>query len=272
MNDTDYIAATRRTDPEDGYAEDGAIALRLGREAALLHYALGIVTEAGELADALKKALIYGKPLDRVNLIEEIGDLQWYEARMLDHLGSSFSEARARNIAKLRKRYPDGFTEEDAIVRDLDAEREILARREHGFERAFPKGGKVPVQSSDPSPVFRWCRCEEPQQSVSDGDEVSTCLACGGFGGLRQALGELSEDGEMVPEQKVSRVLRDLALAIDLGCDDTDLEPERLDDRIHGLIQEAVSGTCPLLPHILLRMLGGESADDVLAEFGLLDG
>lgn len=126
MNDAEYIAATRRTDPEDGYAEDGAIALRLGREAALLHYALGIVTEAGEIADALKKSLIYGKPLDRVNLIEEIGDLQWYQARMLDALGSSFEEARDRNIAKLRKRYPDGFTEEDALVRDLEAERAEL--------------------------------------------------------------------------------------------------------------------------------------------------
>lgn len=137
MDDQTYMFATRRTDPEDGYAEDGAIALRLGRTAALLHYALGIVTEAGELADALKKAVIYGRDLDRVNLIEEIGDLQWYEARLLDHLGSSFGEARGRNIAKLRARYPDGFSEEDALVRDLGTEREILARRQpDGFDRA----------------------------------------------------------------------------------------------------------------------------------------
>lgn len=129
MNDTDYITATRRTDAPQGggYATDGALAGRLGQHAALLHYALGIVTEAGEIADALKKALIYGKELDEVNLLEEVGDLQWYEARLLDTLGFTFAQARERNIAKLRLRYPDGFSERDATVRDLDAERALVA-------------------------------------------------------------------------------------------------------------------------------------------------
>jgi NTP pyrophosphatase (non-canonical NTP hydrolase) len=126
MNDHDYTIATRRTDPEEGYVKDGSIARRLSANPALMHYVLGIVTEAGELADAVKKAVIYGKDLDGTNIIEEIGDLQWYEARLLDLLDSSFADARRRNIAKLRLRFPDGFTEEAAVDRDTDAERVIL--------------------------------------------------------------------------------------------------------------------------------------------------
>lgn len=44
------------------------------------HAKLGIITEVGEIADAYKKHLIYGKPLDVTNIMEEIGDLAWYVA------------------------------------------------------------------------------------------------------------------------------------------------------------------------------------------------
>ncbi len=46
----------------------------------LTHHALGYATEAGEILDVFKKHHIYGKPLDRVNLVEEIGDACWYLA------------------------------------------------------------------------------------------------------------------------------------------------------------------------------------------------
>ena len=46
----------------------------------LLHAQLGLHTEGGELADALKRHLFYGKPLDPVNIAEEIGDVFWYLA------------------------------------------------------------------------------------------------------------------------------------------------------------------------------------------------
>lgn len=42
------------------------------------HAALGICTESAEIADAYKRFLVYGKPLDQVNLIEEVGDNLWY--------------------------------------------------------------------------------------------------------------------------------------------------------------------------------------------------
>lgn len=94
----------------------------------LLHALMGICTESGELMDALKKHLIYGKPLDFVNLAEEAGDIEWYIALLLNVLGTTHSEIFTVNIEKLRLRYPNKFTEFDAINRNLPAERELLER------------------------------------------------------------------------------------------------------------------------------------------------
>lgn len=92
----------------------------------MLHAAIGIATESGELLDALKKSIFYGRELDRTNLIEEMGDLFWYCAIMCHQLGVSFEDVQQVNIAKLRKRYGGAFTSEAAINRDLEAERQIL--------------------------------------------------------------------------------------------------------------------------------------------------
>jgi NTP pyrophosphatase (non-canonical NTP hydrolase) len=90
------------------------------------HAAMGLVTEAGEVMDALKKTKIYGKPFDPINMKEEIGDVFWYLAIMCDELGISFEEVWEKNIAKLAKRYPEKFSEENALHRDIDAERKVL--------------------------------------------------------------------------------------------------------------------------------------------------
>jgi NTP pyrophosphatase (non-canonical NTP hydrolase) len=93
-----------------------------------LHSALGMVTEAGELADVFKKHIFYGKPIDWVNVEEELGDLFWYVAVMVDVLGKeSFDSILQKNVDKLAKRYKDQtFTEASALHRDLSGEREIL--------------------------------------------------------------------------------------------------------------------------------------------------
>lgn len=92
----------------------------------LLHAAMGLCTEAGEFMDMLKKHILYGKPLDEVNLKEELGDKLWYAALALDELKSTFEQVMDTNITKLRARYPNKFTERDALNRNLDKEREIL--------------------------------------------------------------------------------------------------------------------------------------------------
>lgn len=95
----------------------------------LMHAAIGLATEAGEIQDQLKKAIFYGKTLDKVNLAEELGDLFWYMAVMADTLGVSFDDIQEKNIAKLKARYGAKFSEVAALNRDLDTERKILEQK-----------------------------------------------------------------------------------------------------------------------------------------------
>ena len=92
----------------------------------LLHSAMGMATEAGEFLDMLKKHIFYGKPMDFVNAKEEVGDQMWYAGLAIDVLQTTFNEVLTVNIDKLKARYPEKFTEEAAINRDLNTERAIL--------------------------------------------------------------------------------------------------------------------------------------------------
>ena len=82
-----------------------------------LHAAVGIAGEAGEILDALKKAWVYGKPLDTENILEEAGDILFYLQAMLTECGFSIPDAMAHNIDKLKKRYPEGWSPTAAIAR-----------------------------------------------------------------------------------------------------------------------------------------------------------
>lgn len=94
----------------------------------LLHAALLLTSEAGEFADAVKKHIVYGKELDEANLIEEAGDLLWALNLALTALDSDLGTAMDKNIRKLKKRFPEGFTEEKALNRDLKTERKELEK------------------------------------------------------------------------------------------------------------------------------------------------
>ncbi len=71
----------------------------------LLHMAVGVSGEAGELLDAVKKAAIYVKPIDRANVVEELGDLEFYMEGLRQGLGITREETLEANIAKLSVRY-----------------------------------------------------------------------------------------------------------------------------------------------------------------------
>ncbi|MAF78178.1 MAG: hypothetical protein CME63_03015 [Halobacteriovoraceae bacterium] len=124
MNSKEYIQDAIRTESTDFKSmnrrleEDGT--------KRLLHAGIGLSTEAGEFLDALKKHIFYGKELDRVNLKEEMGDLFWYLAIACDELNVEFEPLMETNIAKLKARYGDKFSEKRAEHRDLDTERNIL--------------------------------------------------------------------------------------------------------------------------------------------------
>ena len=128
MNNNEYAAAARKTDIGDYepvYERLGATT----NVAMILHALMGVTTECGEMMDNLKKHLIYGKPLDMTNFIEEDGDLRWYLALLEHAVNYTADEAQERNIAKLKARFPNKFTEFDALNRNLDAERKILETR-----------------------------------------------------------------------------------------------------------------------------------------------
>jgi len=92
----------------------------------LLHAAIGLVTESGELLDAIKKAAFYGKALDTTNIKEEAGDILWYLALLFNAIGTSFESEQERVINKLKVRFPEKFNEDHAEHRDLVAERKVL--------------------------------------------------------------------------------------------------------------------------------------------------
>lgn len=71
----------------------------------LLHGAVGISGEAGELLDAVKKYWIYNKPLDVTNVIEELGDLRFYIQAVMNVLGISEQQVIQQNANKLSIRY-----------------------------------------------------------------------------------------------------------------------------------------------------------------------
>jgi len=83
----------------------------------ILHMGVGISGEAGELVDALKKHIIYRKPLDRENVIEELGDLEFYMEGLRQGLNITRSETLDANIKKLGKRYRDGYSDTAARER-----------------------------------------------------------------------------------------------------------------------------------------------------------
>lgn len=199
MNLKEYIELAKRTCANLGQPEDD------------FHMVMGLLTEMGEMVDCLKKNLAYNKPVDWVNVEEEMGDFLWYASNycefnnitidfpnwfyekkkppyeskwesdilelnwllgelsrniknkyydpsydeeyiipseimeiMLDVLAAlafnlnkiavlsdaniDIERGMRNNIAKLQVRYPEKFTEENAINRNLEAERKELEK------------------------------------------------------------------------------------------------------------------------------------------------
>ena len=110
MTEKEYLEKTKRT--------------LSTKEDLIEHMAYGLVTESGEILDALKKHKFYKRDLNVQNLKEELGDLMWYMYQMLEALDYTPEDCRRDNIWKLLKRYPDKF--EDVIVRDVKKELEHI--------------------------------------------------------------------------------------------------------------------------------------------------
>lgn len=121
-------------------------------QASILHMAVGVSGEAGELLDAIKKHAVYQKQLDFDNVREEAGDILFYLTGLLNELGLTLNECIEANVEKLSKRYPEKrYTNEAAIARadKLDVVEEPVALKDD--------------DDLDGVKVERTCRIEDPE-------------------------------------------------------------------------------------------------------------
>ena len=82
--------------------------------------ALGLAGESGEVADSIKKVLYQGHHLDITHIVEELGDVLWYLTLACNAAECTLEDVMNVNVAKLHKRYPDGFDPERSINRSKE--------------------------------------------------------------------------------------------------------------------------------------------------------
>jgi NTP pyrophosphatase (non-canonical NTP hydrolase) len=103
MNTQQYEEEVRRTTPSTTSDAQGWSLV-----------GLGLAGEAGEVVELIKKHVHHGRGLDRENLLKELGDVLWY-LTLGAHLGGfTLEEVMDANIAKLRARFPHGWSAEAA--------------------------------------------------------------------------------------------------------------------------------------------------------------
>jgi NTP pyrophosphatase (non-canonical NTP hydrolase) len=101
---TDYQVATSSTAKYPGHGESTTDAIN--------YTVLGLIGEAGEIANSFKKAL---RDEDGVvtaekaeSLAAELGDVLWYAARLADELGYPLELIAKQNLKKLKSRAARG--------------------------------------------------------------------------------------------------------------------------------------------------------------------
>lgn len=108
MNElNEYQEAAERTMRIVKGGEDGQFAI----------WGLGLCGEAGEVAELLKKYLGHGHPLDIELMKKELGDVLWYVAALSRLCGFTLQDVAVANVAKLKARYPDGFSHKRSLER-----------------------------------------------------------------------------------------------------------------------------------------------------------
>ena len=91
----------------------------------LMTSAIGMLAESGEFAEIMKKILFQGRSMssnERYHMKRELGDVLWYWIQGCIALGYEPEEVMKENIAKLEKRYPNGF---EIIRSEIRAEGDI---------------------------------------------------------------------------------------------------------------------------------------------------
>lgn len=82
-----------------------------------MHALHGLASEMGEIHAHYQK-VFQGHAMDYNEVLDEVGDLMWFIAELCDALGAKMESVASANIEKLKKRYPDGFSERASIYRE----------------------------------------------------------------------------------------------------------------------------------------------------------
>lgn len=85
-------------------------------EQRLNHALHGLASEVGEIHGLFQK-VYQGHEIDEEELIKELGDLLWFAAEFADAKRWSLGVVAERNIAKLWRRFPEGFDSDRSIHR-----------------------------------------------------------------------------------------------------------------------------------------------------------
>lgn len=85
----------------------------------LTNGAIGLSAESGEVAGIVDKYIFQGHPLNQEHLAEELGDVLFYITVMTNTLGISLDYIMERNVKKRQKRYPQGFSKERSVNREV---------------------------------------------------------------------------------------------------------------------------------------------------------
>lgn len=92
---TNYAHQAARTAP-----------LSLDEDDQKLHAAIGLAEETGEVLAHVRKSIYKGRPLNRDELAEELGDVLWNLADLCRAYGLSLEAVANGNIEKLLARHP----------------------------------------------------------------------------------------------------------------------------------------------------------------------
>jgi NTP pyrophosphatase (non-canonical NTP hydrolase) len=83
---------------------------KLRDEERLLDAAAGLAEEAGEVLGMVRKHIYQSRDLSMEKLESELGDALWCLTIAAQSAGLSLERVAAANVAKLRARYPNGFS------------------------------------------------------------------------------------------------------------------------------------------------------------------
>jgi NTP pyrophosphatase (non-canonical NTP hydrolase) len=90
---------------------------KLSEKERLLDAAAGLAEEAGEILGLVRKHAYQSHSLQREKLRTELGDALWCLAMTAHTAGLTLEQVGTSNLAKLRDRYPDGYSDSASQAR-----------------------------------------------------------------------------------------------------------------------------------------------------------